>query len=195
MTLAIENTGFCVFGADPDTAPLGSAPTGAKFPPTGARCTVLCKYKGGVKIEKPKASGKSGTKQTFTGKKVAEVTVTIEWPDVDPTASLMLAAIATITPHGTSAGNPFDWTERFASIYKVGAVIVEEMEGPDPAKDSDNMVLKLKLSGFDKNQQANSGAGSSTTPTTSQRYTVTGTGALADAGVQFPSKPEVIPNP
>jgi len=139
-------------GAPPGQPGDPSLAVGAKFPPLGARCLVTCKYKGGTKIEKAKAPGKAGAKQTVTGAKVAEVDVEIQWADIEPTASAMFDAIQTISPHGANKGKSWDWTERFAGLYAVGAVIVEEMSGPDPAKGSDEMTLKLKLSGFDKNQ-------------------------------------------
>ena len=218
---SIENSGFCIFGADPSMVSPGSPPPppptpggppfntvpngptaappnpgapvaamGARFPPPFARCTVHCEYNGGTKVEKAKASGKKGARQTVTGAEVAEIAVDIEWADVEPSASAMLDAIAVISPHGANAGKAWDWTERFAGVYAVGAVIVEDMK-LTPDKASDKMTLKLKLSGFDKSQQTNAGTGQGTTPTSSQAYTPPGAPAKDPA---FPSKP-LVPNP
>ncbi len=211
MSLGIDNTGLIIFGADPDSVPpdppppppppgtapnappnpSGAAAVGAKFPPSGARCRVHVEYDGGTKIEKAKASGKKGAKQTVTGAKVAEITVKIHWADTPTDGPLVEAQIAAISPHGANAGKAWDWTERWAGLYAVGAVIVEDMK-LKPAEGSDDMELSLKLSGFDKTQQTNAGTGTGTTPTTSQAYVPPGTPAKDPA---FPSKPLVDPTP
>jgi hypothetical protein len=193
MSVALENSGFCLFGSDSDGPPgaNGVAPLGAKFPPSGARCRVRCTYKGGAKIEKGQASGKSGAKLTFTGSKVATIDVTIDWPDIDPTATAMELSLLTISPHGANKGKAWDWTERFAGLYAVAAVMVEEMEGPDPKDGSDEMVVKLKLSGWDKQQQANAGTGTGATPTSSEKFVPMAPGATIPGSSA--NKPTAVP--
>lgn len=170
----LDNSGHVAFGTP--------GADGVEFPPEGALCTVLCKWKGGAKIEKAKASGKGGSKQTFTGTRVAEADITIGWADVEPSASLMLAAITLISPHGANKGKAWDFTERFMGLYDVDAVMVEEMEGPDPVKGSDEMTLKIKLSGWTK--PSNTGVGVGATPLSATKFAVDG-GALGAAGVVF----------
>lgn len=192
MSLSTDNTGYCCFGSPPESSPPTSTQPGtdgAEFPPAGAACTVLVTYKRGAKLTKAEAKGKDGAKSTFSGKKVAEISLDIEWtdPGSDAEDDPIADALRNISPDGPNAGKAWDWTERFA--WDVSAVMVEELDGPNPDKASDKMIAKLKLSGWTK--PTSSGAGTSATPNAADPYTVPGTGPLG--GVTFPTKPTVAP--
>lgn len=171
MSLSTDNTGLVIFGTCDDGIPTND---GASFPTAAGQCHVTAKYKTGSKTKKASASGKNGAKTTYTGKQVGEVEIEISWlDDGEDTTEQVEAALLAISTAGPNAGKAWDWTERWAGLHKVGAVMVEDFEGPTPSKTSNEVSCKIKCSGWEK--PVNSGAGTGTTPTTASPYNPNGT--------------------
>lgn len=176
MSLSTDNTGYLLLGTCDDGIPTQQ---GVAFPPAAGQCKVTVKPKSGAKTKKSTASGKSGANTKYTGKNVGEFEVELEWlDDGEDTTAQMESALEIISPVGANAGKVWDCAFRWASIHGVGAMMIEDIEGPVPSKNSDEVSCKIKASGWTK--PANSGAGAATQPTTATPTATPPTGALVN---------------
>lgn len=170
MSLSADNTGLVILGTCDDGIPSAA---GVSFPTSAGQCRVTVKYKTGSKTKKASASGKNGAKTTYAGKQVCELEIEIDWlDDGEDTTTQVEAALDIISSAGANAGKVWDFTERWAGLHKVGAVMIEDFDGPTPAKNSNEVSCKIKCSGWTK--PVNSGAGTGKTPTTAQPSVPTG---------------------
>lgn len=170
MSISTDNSGLVIFGTCDDGQPTDA---GVSFPTTSGQCFVTVKYKSGAKTKKASASGKPGAKTTFAGKQVGEIEIDIEWLDDGADTTTEVEAGLEILARGHDTGKVWDYTGRWASIHKIGALMLEEIDGPNPAKNSDVCTAKIKCSAWEK--PVNSGAGASATPAAASPYNANGT--------------------
>lgn len=109
------------------------------------------KYKSAAANDQVKADGKDDARQTYKGRKVAEIDITIVWKvdkgvngDPGPIEIYVDRFLTAISPRGVNAGKSWAWAERRARIHAVNNVTVDDITTTDtPGTGSASATLKL----------------------------------------------------
>lgn len=105
--------------------------------PAWGNCTI--KYTSAADNLQVKADGIDGARQTFRGRDLTHISVTISWRldkaadgspgPIDLYATQFLTAISAV---GSKAGKPWAWTEARQKLHGVNDVTVDKVESVDP---------------------------------------------------------------
>lgn len=102
---------------------------------TPANGSMQIEYGAEADILEVAADGIDDARDTFRGRKVREINVSLQWKeDRDPVTggrgpidTAAMAFLKKISPSGPSAGKPAQWTEDNADIFNVNQVIVRKI--------------------------------------------------------------------
>jgi len=110
----------------------GDARTWAWGPQWGS---VLVKYSSAADNNQVKADGKDDARQTFRGREVRRITLTLTWRQdkaadggPGPIDIYVTSFLTAISPAGPTAGKPWAWIEDDQGIHNVNNVTVDKLE-------------------------------------------------------------------
>lgn len=97
--------------------------------------TVTVKYKSGAENFQVRADGRDDARQTFRGRKLAELQISFTWKeDSDgaggqgPIDTYVTDMLTDLSPRGKNAGKSWAWVERDQRLHNVNNITIDDME-------------------------------------------------------------------